>query len=34
VICILTGYKALNLHCIKLCAAVRSGLNLLWCQGP
>ncbi len=29
----LTGYTALKVS-FKLCAAVRNGLNLLWCQGP
>ena len=29
----LTGCKALKV-CIKSCAAVRTGLILLWCQGP
>jgi len=28
----LTGYKALKVF-VKSCAAVRTGLNLLWCRG-
>ena len=28
-----TDYKALKV-CLRSCAAVRTGLNLLWCQGP